>query len=104
MGNCIYKINKGIHKSIEFKGLKAQYIGLLGGGLLFLFILFAIMYIAGISPIFCLVFVGGGGVGLFLSVFRMSARYGEFGLMKRLARRRVPRLLKINSRKLFVKS
>ncbi|MEO7488719.1 MAG: DUF4133 domain-containing protein [Ferruginibacter sp.] len=26
MSNSVYQINKGINKSIEFKGLKAQYI------------------------------------------------------------------------------
>ena len=33
MANSVYKINKGINKPIEFKGLKAQYIWYLGGGL-----------------------------------------------------------------------
>jgi hypothetical protein len=33
--NSVYKINKGINKPIEFKGLKAQYIGYLGIGILF---------------------------------------------------------------------
>ena len=36
---------KGINKPLEFKGLKAQYIWYLGGGLVALLILFAIMYI-----------------------------------------------------------
>lgn len=33
MSNSVYQINKGINKPIEFKGLKAQYIWYLGGGL-----------------------------------------------------------------------
>ncbi|HMT97439.1 MAG TPA: DUF4133 domain-containing protein, partial [Ferruginibacter sp.] len=33
MSNSVYQINKGINRSIEFKGLKAQYIWYLGGGL-----------------------------------------------------------------------
>ena len=50
----IYHINKGINKPIEFKGLKAQYIWYLGGGLVALLILFAIIYIAGINMFICL--------------------------------------------------
>ena len=42
--NSVYKINKGINKPIEFKGLKAQYIGYLGAGVIVLLILFAIFY------------------------------------------------------------
>ena len=44
MGNSVYSVNKGINKSIEFKGLKAQYIWYLGGGVVALLILFAILY------------------------------------------------------------
>ena len=40
----MYQINKGINKPIEFKGLKAQYIGYLAVGLVILLIGFAIMY------------------------------------------------------------
>jgi len=104
VANSIYKINRGIHKSVEFKGLKAQYIGLLGGGILVLFILFATLYITGMHPVFCLFFIVAAGICLFLTVFKMSRKYGEFGLMKKLARRRVPRLIKCNSRRLFLKS
>ena len=49
----VYQINKGINKPIEFKGLKAQYIGYLAGGLVGLLILFAVMYISGL-PVYCL--------------------------------------------------
>ena len=50
MSNSVYQINKGINKPIEFKGLKAQYIWYLGGGLVALLIVFAIIYICGITP------------------------------------------------------
>jgi hypothetical protein len=62
MANRIYKINKGINKPIEFKGLKAQYIWYLGGGLVMLLILFAVLYIIGVNPFICvgLILVFGG--------------------------------------------
>ncbi len=42
MANSVYQINKGINQSIEFKGLKAQYIWYLGGGVIALLIIFAV--------------------------------------------------------------
>ena len=44
-----YPINKGIGASVEFKGLKAQYLFVFVAGLLLLFVLFVIMYMIGIS-------------------------------------------------------
>ena len=41
-----YNINKGIGKSVEFKGLKAQYLFIFAGGLLAVFIVFVVMYMA----------------------------------------------------------
>lgn len=49
MNTSVYTINKGINKPVEFKGLKAQYIWYLGGGLIMLLILFAILYICGVT-------------------------------------------------------
>ena len=54
MSNSVYHINKGINKPVEFKGLKAQYIWYLGGGLVALLILFAIIYIVGVNVFICL--------------------------------------------------
>jgi len=96
-----YTINKGINRPIEFKGLKAQYIGYLGGGLVFLLILFAVMYLVG-SPVYlCIVVVAGLGSLLFYQVFALSHKYGEHGLMKRNARRYLPTYIKFRSRQIF---
>ena len=51
-----FPINRGIGKSVEFKGLKAQYLFIFVGGLLALFILFVIMYMAGVNQWFCIGF------------------------------------------------
>lgn len=37
-----YNINKGIGQSVEFKGLKAQYLFIFAGGLLAVFVLFVV--------------------------------------------------------------
>ena len=44
-----YPINKGIGRSVEFQGLKSQYLFIFAGGLLALFVLFVILYMAGVN-------------------------------------------------------
>ena len=61
MSNSVYSINKGINQSIEFKGLKAQYIWYLGGGVVGLMILFAALYIIGVPSLICIGFIGTAG-------------------------------------------
>lgn len=51
-----YPYNKGIGRSVEFKGLKAQYLFIFAGGLLALFVLFIILYMVGIDQWFCIGF------------------------------------------------
>ena len=94
MSNSVYQINKGINKSIEFKGLKAQYIWYLGGGLVGLLIIFAIIYIIGVNIFLCLAIIVSAGTGLFMYVYKMSRTYGEHGLMKKIARKAVPKVIK----------
>lgn len=101
MANSVYQINKGINKSIEFRGLKAQYIWYLGGGLIALLILFAILYIIGLNTFICLAIILIGGTVLFIQIYRLSNRYGEYGMMKKVAKRSVPHVVKSNSRKQF---
>lgn len=101
MSTSIYQVNKGVNKPIEFKGLKAQYIWYLGGGLLVLLILFALLYICGVNPYFCVFLVLILGLFLFLYVYQLSNKYGEHGMMKKIARKKIPRHIKITSRKVF---
>ncbi len=101
MSTSVYTVNKGINRPIEFKGLKAQYIWYLGGGLLALLILFAILYICGVNTFICLLIIVIAGTGLFMHVYKLSRQYGEYGMMKTLARRSVPSVIKIHSRKTF---
>lgn len=98
----IYQINKGVSRPIEFKGLKAQYIAYLAVGLVFLLVLFAALYIAGVVLWVVLPLVLGLGSLLFFLVFRLSRRFGEHGLMKFFARRGVPRFICFRSRRVFI--
>lgn len=97
--SSVFQINKGINKPIEFKGLKAQYIWYLGGGLVALLILFAILYICGLNVFLCLIIIFSGGSVLFGQVYKLSRQYGEHGLMKKIAARSVPKVIRISSRK-----
>lgn len=101
MATSVYKINKGINKPIEFKGLKAQYIWWLGGGLLVLLIVFAVLYLFGVHPFACMMIVAVAGTGLFQQVYKLSRKYGKDGMMKSLAKRSVPTVVKKYSRKTF---
>jgi len=100
--SSVYKINKGINKPIEFKGLKAQYIAYLAIGLVVLLILFAALYIIGVNMFFCLGLTGVLGTGLFVGVYKLNDTYGQYGLLKKMARRSLPTHLKMTSRKVFL--
>jgi hypothetical protein len=100
--NSVYKINKGINKPIEFKGLKAQYIGYLGIGVILLLIVFAILYICGVNMFICLGLIAMLGTLLFMGVYKMSDSYGQHGLLKKLAKRSIPDYIQCKSRKTFL--
>nr|MBD3622734.1 DUF4133 domain-containing protein [Sunxiuqinia sp.] len=103
MANSVYQINKGINLSIEFKGLKAQYIWYLGGGVVVLLVLFAILYVLGVPSVICVGIALAMGAALFAKTYAMSSKYGEHGMMKAIAKRRVPKAIKTYSRKVFHK-
>lgn len=88
-----YTINKRIGCSVEFKGLKAQYLFIFAGGLLAVFILFVILYMIGIEQWVCILFGVVSASLLVWGTFHLNARYGEHGLMKLAAARRHPRYL-----------
>ena len=100
--SSVYVINKGINKAIEFKGLRAQYIAYLAGGLVVLLIFFTVLYISGMSLLIILPLIITLTTILFLLVFRLSRKYGEHGLMKYWAKKSLPNYIKFKSRKVFL--
>ena len=94
-----YTINKGINRPIEFRGLKGQYIFILVIGLVLLLVSFSIMYITGVPLYYCVPAVLLLGLGLFTVVYRLNAKYGQHGLMKARALRRVPSVICSRNRK-----
>jgi hypothetical protein len=81
----IYPINRGINRTLEFRGLKAQYIwygvAIVVGDM----ILFAFLYICHCPPWLCLIFAGVFGGSAMAIVFFLSNKFGQYGLMKRRA-------------------
>ena len=88
-----YNINKGIGRTVEFRGLKAQYLFIFAGGLLGILILVMILYMAGTNSYICL-FLGVAGSSLIVwQTFSLNRKYGEHGLMKIGAKKRHPRYI-----------
>jgi hypothetical protein len=101
-----YPVNKGIGCPAEFQGLKAQYLFIFAGGLLGLFVVFVIMYMAGVNQWVCIAFGVISALILVYGTFYLNKKYGEHGLMKQQARRNHPRYV-ISRRtvpKLFIRN
>lgn len=88
-----YAVNKGIGRSVEYKGLKAQYLFIFAGGLLALFVVFVIIYIAGVSQWICIGFGVTAASALVWLTFHLNAKYGQYGLMKLAAVKYHPRYI-----------
>jgi len=92
-----FPVNRGIGRSAEFQGLKSQYLFIFAGGLPGLFVVFVVMFMAGVNQWICILFGVIAGSGLVYSTFYLNGKYGEHGLMKAQARRNHPRYV-INRR------
>lgn len=103
MANSVYQINKGINQPLTFKGLKAQYIWYLGGGLVVLLVLFAALYLIGVNTFIILIVIGAAGTFLFTKVYKLSKTYGQYGMMKKAAKRMLPEAIRCSSRKIFMR-
>ena len=93
-----YPINKGIGHSVEFKGLKAQYLFIFAGGLLAVFLLVVILYMADADQLVCIALGIILGSLLVWATFHLNKKYGEHGLMKFFAAKSHPRYI-LNRRK-----
>lgn len=95
-----YLINKGVGKRVEFKGLTASFLFLFTGGLAAVLLLVILLYLIGMDSLICILFGLSSGSLMVYLTFWMNRRFGEHGLMKRLAEKRHPRYL-IHRRRLF---
>lgn len=88
-----YDINKGIGRTVEFKGLKAQYLFIFAGGLLGTLIFVMVLYMAGVNSYICLFLAAGAASLIVWQTFSLNQKYGEHGLMKIAARKRHPKYI-----------
>jgi Domain of unknown function (DUF4133) len=99
----VFHINRSINKPVEFKGLKAQYVWILGALVVISLILFALLYFIGISSGVC-VAIALSLLGISVKItYHLSKKYGQFGLLKVIARRKMVSQVKIDSRRPFKK-
>jgi ABC-type multidrug transport system fused ATPase/permease subunit len=88
-----YQVNKGIGKPPEFNGLQSQYLFIFAGGLLAVFVMFVILFMAGVNEWICILIGGGAATVLVWLTFSLNRKYGAHGLMKLQARMYLPRYL-----------
>ena len=73
-----FEINKGVGREVEFKGLRAQYLFIFAAGLLAVFVMFVIMYMAGIGQWICIGFGVSSATVLVWLTFTLNRKYGIF--------------------------
>jgi hypothetical protein len=98
MTTSVYLINKGINKPIIFHDLRAQYILYAGAIITGDMLLFAILYISGISSWICLPFtmtIGTASLPPQPSIWRIWPP-------KKRAARRFPKTIRSHSRHTFI--
>ena len=94
-----FSINRGIGNSAEFNGLKSRYLFIFAGGLLGLFVVLVVMFMAGINQWVCILLGVVSALVLVYGTFYLNQKHGEYGLMKTMARRNHPRYV-INRRRI----
>ena len=92
-----YPVNRGVDSTVEFKGLKAQYLFIGIGGLFGLFFLYIILKFTGLNVIINLAIVVVIGIVLMAYVFTFSRKYGQYGFLKATARKNVADIVRKKS-------
>ena len=88
-----YQIHKGVGKSVEFRGLKSQYLLIFAVGLLAIFFVVIVLFMVGVNNLFCIVFGLIAASVLVWLTFKLNRVYCEHGLMKLFANKHRPRFL-----------
>lgn len=98
------RVNKGIGRPVEFRGLKGTYLYLAAGIVVSSLVLALIFYgLFGLNTYLAtLIVVGSAGVGIWYCM-RLSAKYGVSGLLKLEATRHQPKAVIISSANPFAK-
>ena len=87
-----YRSNTTRHRVLSLR-LKSQYLFIFAGGLLAVFVVFIVLFMAGVNQWLCIGFIVSASLLLVWQTFRLNAKYGTHGLMKAAARKRHPRFI-----------
>lgn len=90
--STLYRIHKCVEQPLVFQGLKGFYIWVAGCGLVMIFLLFALLYLLGISLLICVFIAIISCIGLLVVVSKHSRQYGLHGWMKKTAAGNIPNL------------
>lgn len=94
-------INKGIGKSVEFRGLKGNYLYLSVGSVVGGLLLLLILGLLGLNPYLTTVIALGAAAGGVYYCMQQSAEHGVSGMLKKEATRKQPKAIVIKSTKPF---
>jgi len=97
MPTTIYDTHRAINRPVRFKGLVAQYLVMTAAALVLDLLLFIILYITGLNPLADMALAFGLGAAAVSTAYRLSRKYGEYGLMKKRARKKVPKYIRFRS-------
>lgn len=102
MSHTVYTMNRRINRPLEFRGLQAQYVWWLGGIIVGLLLLFVVLHLCGVSSWVCIGVIGAAGGGMVQQLYRLSRRYGPYGLLKKRAAGKLPAAIRSRSRRIFI--
>ena len=77
-----YGMNKGVGRSVEFRGLTSQYLFLFAAGMLASLLLTMVLYMAGADRTLCILVALVCMSLVVWGTFHMNRCYGPHGLMK----------------------
>ena len=87
-----YPVNRGIGKPVEFKGLKSQYLFIFCGGLLAVFVVFIVLFMAGVNQWLCIGFIVSASLLLVWQTFPAQRQVRHARADEAAARKRQPTL------------
>lgn len=102
MTTSVYPSFRAVDRPLEFKGFIGPYILLAAGALVADLLLFVILYCCRVTPWICIVLAFGLGAAALATAAGLSRRFGAHGLMKHLASKRLPRVIRFDSRQVFL--
>lgn len=94
-----YKVNKGVGRSFEFKGLRTSYVFMALGGLVASVLLYFVcgLFLPSTLTILLVAVVSLGSIG---GAYYLNAVYGEHGLSLERSNRRLPQRIQ-NDRRIY---